>query len=228
MQRHGTELRRRLVVCLLGWLAAGVGLFLAKGPILAFLLLPLGGVPVQATGVAELFLTYLRLAAWGGVLVACPLWLWQMGAFLAPGLYPKEKRFLFPTMVAIPVLFYAGAAFAFFVLIPLMLNYLLGFSQPEVLIQPKLADYISFLVSIMLAVGGAFLLPLVLVLLMAWGIITPAQLKKARRWVVIGVFIVAAIVTPPDPFSQTALAIPLLLLYEVAVFIGTRLKPKTA
>jgi sec-independent protein translocase protein TatC len=228
---HGTELRQRLLLCAALWLVFAALIFWQKEGVLAFMLAPLqnilgAGAHAQTTAVGELFFTYLRIAGWGGLIAVVPFVVWNIGAFLAPGLYKHEKRWLYPTLIAFPTLFYAGAAFAFFVLVPLMLGYLLSFTQPEVLIQPRLADYLSFIFTTALAVGGAFLLPLVLVVAMALGFIKPQALSAARRWVVVAVFIIAAIVTPPDPFSQTALAVPLLLLYELAIVVGRRVAPK--
>lgn len=226
---HGAELRARLLVCAGAWLALALGILAYKEPVLAYVLGPLqaaGAGHAQATGVGELFLTYLRLAGWGSLLLVMPLVLSQIWAFLAPGLYGHEKKRLRPILLAIPVLFYAGAAFAFYGLLPFMLGYLLGFTQPEVLIQPRLVEYMGFLFTTVMAVGAAFLLPLFLVGLMAAGVLKPASLVAARRWVIVAVFIVAAIVTPPDPFSQTLLALPLLALYEGAILVGRRMRPR--
>ena len=224
MQAHWRELRRRFLICAGAVLLAMAALFMIKEALLAFLLMPLQGLPmqpqVQATGVGELFFTYLFICGWGGLFVVLPLVFWQVWGFLSPGLYKREKKLLLPALVAVPTLFYSGGAFAFFVLLPLVLQYLLGFTQPEVLAQPRLADYLSFTSTLMFAVGAAFNLPVVLVLLMVWGFVTPKQLAAARRWVVVGIFIVAAVLTPPDPFSQTVLAVPILLLYEMATLIG--------
>ncbi|MCA3244706.1 MAG: twin-arginine translocase subunit TatC [Alphaproteobacteria bacterium] len=221
---HWGELRRRLLLTCAAMLALMVLLFIFKEAVLNFLLQPLHGTAVQTTAVAELFFTYLRVAGWGGFLLALPLFFWQIWAFLAPGLYAHERRVLWPALAAVPVLFYAGAAFAFYALVPLVLDYLLGFAQPGVLAQPRLADYLGFLFTLLGVVGAAFNLPVVLVLSMALGFITPAQLAAARRWVIVGVFVVAAFATPPDPLSQTVLAVPLLLLYEAAILSGKLLE----
>lgn len=221
---HWGELRRRLLLTCGVMLALMVLLFTLKEVALSFLLQPLHGTAVQTTAVAELFFTYLRVAGWGGFLLALPLFFWQVWAFLVPGLYAHERRLLWPALAAVPVLFYAGAAFAFYALVPLVLDYLLGFNQAGVLAQPRLADYLGFLFTLMAVVGAAFNLPVVLVLSMALGFVTPARLAAARRWVVVGVFVVAAFATPPDPLSQTVLAVPLLLLYELAILCGKLLE----
>jgi sec-independent protein translocase protein TatC len=221
---HWGELRRRLLLTCAFMLVLMGFLLLVKEQVLAFLLQPLHHIPVQTTAVAELFFTYLRLAGWGGFFLALPLFFWQIWAFLAPGLYAHERRILWPALAAVPLLFYAGALFAFYALVPLVLDYLLGFAQPGVLAQPRLADYLSFLFMLLGVVGAAFNLPVVLVLSMALGFVKPAQLVAARRWVIVGVFVVAAVATPPDPFSQTVLAIPLLLLYEAAILCGKLLE----
>lgn len=230
MPTHYGELRRRFMLGFGAVMVAMVGVYCVKEPLLALLLSPLQALPnapqVQATGVGELFFTYLKIAGWGGLFLALPFLFWQVWAFLSPGLYSQEKKLLLPALVAVPALFYSGGLFAFYVLVPLIMAYFLGFSQPEVLLQPKLADYLSFISTLMFAVGAAFNVPVVLVLLMVWGFVTPAQLGAARRWVIVGVFVLAAIVTPPDPFSQSALALPILGLYEVAILVGKSMKPK--
>ncbi len=227
---HWAELRLRLLATCGVMLALMLVVFLFKESVLSGLLYPLHdvlpGQSVQTTAVAELFFTYLRLAGWGGFLLSLPFFFWQLWAFLLPGLYARERRVLWPALAAVPVLFYLGAAFAFSVLAPLVLQYLLGFAQAGILAQPRLADYLSFLFTLMAFTGAAFNLPVVLVLSMVMGFVTPAQLAAARKWVVVGVFVVAAVATPPDPFSQTVLAIPLLLLYEVAILWGKVLEKR--
>jgi sec-independent protein translocase protein TatC len=221
---HYSELRTRLLwACGFMLLCMG-GLFIFKEAVLDLLIQPLKGTQLQTTAVAELFFTYLRVAGWGGFLLAVPVFFFQLWAFLAPGLYQAEKRVLLPALMAVPTLFYTGAAFAFFVLVPLVLEYLLGFAQSGVLAQPRLADYLSLLFTLMAVAGAAFNLPVVLVVAMALGFTTPQALAANRRYVIVGIFIVAAIATPPDPISQTALAIPLLLLYEAAIGWGKMLE----
>ncbi len=224
---HYAELRARLLGAGAFMLLCMGGLFVFKEAVLGFLMQPLHGTTLQTTAVAELFFTYLKVAGWGGFLIALPIFFLQLWAFLKPGLYQTEKRVLLPALVAIPALFYAGAAFAYFALVPLVLEYLLGFTQAGVLTQPRLADYLGFLFTLMAVVGAAFNLPVVLVLAMRLGFTSPHKLAAARRYVVVGVFVVAAIATPPDPISQTVLAIPLLLLFEAAILWGKMLeKPR--
>jgi sec-independent protein translocase protein TatC len=178
------------------------------------------------TGVGELFFTYIKICALGAFAMTLPVLLWQLWRFALPGLYAKEKQILWPYIIAAPALFYAGCIFAFTLIVPLALKFFLGFVEEGVYPLPSVKEYLSFLLNMLLAFGLSFELPVILVLAMQTGLLKVESLVQNRRIAIVLVFVVAAILTPPDPLSQTMLAIPMILLYEAAVLIGKRLKNK--
>ncbi len=223
---HLVELRRRLLWCVLALaLAFGVCYYFVE-PIFAFLVQPLlaaGQDRLIFTQMFEAFFVQLKVALFASFMVAFPVIATQLWQFIAPGLYGKEKRALLPFLLATPVLFTLGAAAAYYGAIPIALTFLLGFEgnvggvEQEAL--PGVGNYLDFVMHFMLAFGISFLLPILMMLLERAGIVTLEQLRSSRRYVIVGVFIIAAIFTPPDVVSQLLLAIPLLILFEVALLV---------
>jgi len=226
---HLIELRARLVRCVLA-LAVGFAVCLYYAdPILGFLVQPLkdafpeGEGQLIFTKLYEVFFVELKVALFAGFFVSFPVIANQLWAFVAPGLYAKEKKAFLPFLIATPVLFIAGAALAYYVVMPTAFEWFLGFGgeagglQIEAL--PSAGDYLGLVMQFILAFGISFLLPVLLLLLNRAGIVTRAQLAGARRYVIVGVVALAAIVTPPDPGSQVILAIPLLLLFEGSLLL---------
>jgi sec-independent protein translocase protein TatC len=156
-------------------------------------------------------------------MVSFPVIANQLWAFVAPGLYAREKKAFLPFLIATPVLFLGGAALAYFVVMPLAFVFFLGFGGEaggmQVQALPSAGEYLSLVMQFILAFGMTFLLPVLLLLLHRAGIITRAQMAAARRYVIVGIFVIAAVVTPPDPSTQIILAIPLLLLFEASLML---------
>lgn len=177
------------------------------------------------TGLTEAFTTYLRVALFAGGLASVPMMLWQTWRFIAPGLYPAERRAVLPFFIAAPLLFIAGAALAFYGVIPLAWDFFLSFEtqQPSnglpIVLEARVAEYLSLTMTLIFAFGLAFQLPIVLGLLGRLGVVQAAQLAAFRKWAVVIILIIAAILTPPDILSQTALAIPLYCLYEMSIWL---------
>ncbi len=226
---HLIELRARLVRSILALMIAfGVCLYFAD-PILAFLVQPLrdafpdGEGQLIFTRLPEVFFVELKVALFAGFMVSFPVIANQLWAFVAPGLYANEKKAFLPFLIATPVLFLSGAALAYFVVMPTAFTFFLGFGgehgglQVEAL--PSAGDYLDLVMQFILAFGLTFLLPVLLLLLNRAGIVTRAQFVAGRRYVIVGIFVVAAVVTPPDPGSQIILAVPLLLLFEGALLL---------
>jgi len=221
---HIIELRKRLV-----WSFAALGLSFAlclyfARPILSFLVHPLkaaGQNKIVYTQVFGAFLTEVKVAFFAGLMLAFPVIANQLWQFVAPGLYRKEKKALLPFLIATPVLFLMGASLAYFVAIPLALKYLYGFSgdlggiQQEAL--PELSNYLSTIMQFLFGFGAAFLMPVLLMLLERAGIVTRTQLIKFRRYAIVVNFAIAMVLSPPDAGSMLLMALPMVILYELAI-----------
>ncbi len=221
---HLLELRRRLLWSIAALAVAfGICLYFAR-PIFAFLVQPLvraGQGKIIYTQIFEAFFVEIKVAFFAAIMLAFPVIANQLWQFVAPGLYRGEKQALLPFLWATPILFLSGAALAYYVAIPVALHFLLGFQgnlggiQQEAL--PAVGNYLSFVMQFLFGFGLAFLLPVLLMLLERAGIISRKQLIAGRRYAVVGAFAVAAVLTPPDIGSQLLLAIPLMILYELAI-----------
>jgi sec-independent protein translocase protein TatC len=229
MIAHLLELRRRLLNCVAAFLLATIGCYMLAPGVYGFLVQPLAEAfpdPAQRrliyTGLTEAFVTYLRLAVFAGFFVSFPVIASQVYLFAAPGLYKKERRALIPYLVAAPVLFTSGAAFAYYFIFPAAWKFFLGFETTDagglpIQLEARVSDYLSLVMHLIMAFGLSFQLPVVLVLLVRSGVISVAQLRKGRRYAVVIIVTVAAFITPPDLFSQIALSVPLYLLYEASI-----------
>ncbi|RYZ65100.1 MAG: twin-arginine translocase subunit TatC [Proteobacteria bacterium] len=222
---HLLELRTRLMKA---FIAVGVAfvpcaiyandLFdLLSKPLIAKL--PKGG-SLLATNVMSPFTTPFKLSFMVALFIAMPVVLGQIWGFVAPGLYRHEKRFAAPLMISSIVLFYAGMAFAYFVVFPIMFEFFTATTPTGVSFAPAIDQYLDFVLTLFLAFGIAFEVPIAVVLLAITGLVSVEKLGSSRGYVIIGIFIVAAILTPPDALSQTAMAIPMWLLYEAGVFFA--------
>ena len=229
---HLLELRARLLKAVVVVLAVFLALLPLGNRIYAELAAPLlaklpSGGQLVAIDVASPFFTPVKLAFFSAVMVAMPFLLYQAWSFVAPGLYQNEKRLARPLLVAAVVLFYLGCAFAYFLVLPTVFGFLTAVTPEGVAMMTDITRYLDFVLVIFLAFGLSFELPVAVVVLVLLGVVTPAQLREARGYVVVGVFILAAIITPPDVVSQLLLAIPMCLLYEVGIIAGALLRPKT-
>lgn len=224
---HLLELRNRLVRALLA-----VGLvFLALTPfanrIYAVIAKPLmdvlpPGMAMIATEVASPFLTPLKFTFAAAVTLTIPYLLYQIWAFVAPGLYKHEKRLALPLLVSSVLLFYAGMAFAYFVVFPAVFKVLVSFLPPGVQMMTDIKAYLDFVFSMFFAFGVAFEVPVAVVILAVAGIVNPEKLADKRSYVFLGAFVVAAVLTPPDVTSQILLALPMYLLFEIGLFVARR------
>jgi sec-independent protein translocase protein TatC len=220
---HLIELRARLLKAVAAVLVVLLALLPFANKLYGWLALPLiqhlpqGGTMI-ATEVASPFLTPLKLAFFVALFIAIPVVLYQLWAFVAPGLYRHEKRLAVPILVSAVLLFYIGCAFAYFLVLPAVFTFMTAVAPAGVAVMPDIGHYLSFVLMLFLAFGLCFEVPVVLVILVALGVVTPAQLAEGRRYAIVGSFVIAAVLTPPDVLSQTMLAVPMCLLYEVGIF----------
>lgn len=180
----------------------------------------LPGQQMIATAVASPLLTPFKLTFFVALFIAMPVVLYQVWAFVAPGLYLKEKRFAFPLLASSILLFYAGVAFAYFVVFPLVFGFFTAITPTGVEMMTDISSYLDFITTIVLAFGIAFEVPIATVLVVWTGLTTPAKLGKARPYVFLMAFVVGMLLTPPDIISQTLLAVPVYVLYELGIFMS--------
>lgn len=237
LMAHLLELRQRLLRSALGMLVMFLPLAFFAKEIYAALARPLlrllpAGSSMIATEVASPFLTPVKMAAALAFVLAIPWVLWQIWAFVAPGLYKNERRLLAPLMASSTLLFYSGIAFAYFLVLPAVFHFTVGAAPVGVSIATDISKYFDFVLTLFVAFGLAFETPVALVLLVKTGFVTPTELANHREYVLVGAFVLGAIFTPPDVISQLMLAIPIYILFEVGivaarVMVRQPLNPRT-
>lgn len=235
---HLIELRTRLLRSILALGAAFCVCLYFADDILAFLVQPLlkaGQDELIYTKLYEAFFVELKVALFAAFFISFPIIANQIWAFVAPGLYAKEKKAFLPFLIATPVLFTLGAALAYYVVMPTAFRWMLGFEGDKgglrLQAMPATGDYLSLVMQFILAFGASFLLPVLLLLLNRAGIVTRQQLSVARRYVIVGITALAAVITPPDVISQLMLAVPMMLLFEgslIIMWLGERRAAKAA
>lgn len=240
---HLIELRGRLLWCLVGFVIAFLVCFYFAQPIFDFLSAPLlkamqdnkvseQQLRVIYTDVTEVFFTQVKVACFGAAFVAFPLIASQIWMFVAPGLYKHEKNAFLPFLVATPIMFLIGAAFMFEVILPLALHFFLHYQRAggdgtlSVQLEAKISEYISILMRLIIAFGVCFELPVLLSLLAKVGVVSAQTLKDKRRYAIVIVCVVAALFTPPDALSMLSLAVPMILLYEVSIWLAVLIEKK--
>jgi len=222
---HLTELRDRLLRALLAVLVVFIGLFPFANEIYSFVSEPLRallppGSSMIATEVASPFLTPFKLTLVSAVFLAVPVILYQIWAFVAPGMYREEKRIAFPLLASSVLLFYAGAAFAYFVVFPLIFAFFTSIGPTDVAVMTDINRYLDFVLKLFFAFGLAFEIPIAAVILIWSGMTSCDALARKRPYIIVGCFIFGMLLTPPDVISQSLLAIPMWMLFEVGVFFG--------
>jgi sec-independent protein translocase protein TatC len=219
---HLEELRKRLIVA---FVAVGVG-FLAsygfKEKLFEILIAPLVRVMAEDdkmifTGLPEAFFTYLKVAFLAGLMLAAPVIIYQFWVFVAPGLYKKERKILLPIVLLSSIFFLGGSLFGYFIVFPWGFKFFLGFATDHIQALPSMKEYLGFSAKLLLAFGLVFELPLVITFLARMGLVSVPFLKKNRKYALLLFFAGAAILTPPDVVTQTMMALPLMLLYEISI-----------
>lgn len=222
---HLVELRNRLLKSGAAVLVVFVALMPWAGNIYDILAQPMintlpEGTKMIATGVVTPFFVPVKVTLLVAFLIALPLVLYQAWAFIAPGLYAHEKRLVLPLVIASTVLFLLGIAFCYFFVFNTVFRFIAEFAPKSITPAPDIEQYLAFVMTMFLAFGVTFEVPVVVIVLVRFGVVELAKLKEARPYVIVGAFIIAAVVTPPDVMSQIMLAVPLCLLYEAGLFIA--------
>jgi len=230
---HLIELRQRLVYSLLALLVASFPTLYFSAELYDVLAAPLmrslpEGSRMIATGVITPFLIPMKIAFTAAFVAVIPYTLYQVWAFVAPGLYTHEKRLALPLVVSSTVLFVAGMLFCYFIVFGRVFAFITSFAPKSISVAPDIEAYFNFVLGMFIAFGLAFEVPVVVVVLVLAGLVTVEQLREWRGYVVVGIFVIAAIVTPPDVVSQIALAVPMCLLYEAGIIVGQMVTKRRA
>ena len=230
---HLTELRSRLIKAFIFLLLSFVVCYIFSAEIYDFLVKPYSTAIIENnldrrlifTALHEAFITYLKVAFFASFFITSPIFLTQIWKFVAPGLYKNEKRALLPYLIATPVLFIFGGLLVYYLVMPLAIEFFLTFetsaqlSNLPIQLEAKVNEYLSLIMRLIFAFGISFQLPVILSLLARINVIDSTYLKKRRKYVIVIIFAVAALLTPPDPITQIGLALPLLILYELSIFV---------
>ncbi len=230
---HLVELRSRLLRAVVAVLLIFLALLPFANRIYTLLSEPLraklpAGTQMVAIDVASPFLTPIKLALFVALLLAMPVVLYQLWAFVAPGLYRHEQRLARPLLASAVLLFYVGCAFAYFLVLPTVFGFLTGVAPEGVAMMTDISRYLDFVLVLFLAFGFSFEVPVAVVILVLLGWVSVEQLREARAYVIVGAFVVAAVITPPDVISQLMLAIPMCLLYEIGLVVARSISRQRA
>lgn len=242
---HLVELRQRLLYSVIALFVVFIACFAVKETLYDFMAQPLADILLARstpgferrmifTDLIEPFFTYIKVSFFFAAFITCPMFLTQFWLFVAPGLYRNEKKALAPFLVASPILFLIGASLVYFVILPFAWEFFISFETQggdgtlPIQLEAKVNEYLSLTMKLVFAFGLCFQLPVVMTLLARVGIASSEGMRSKRKYAIVGVFIVAAIFTPPDPLSQISLAVPIVILYEISIYMARLVEKKKA
>lgn len=230
LKPHIADLRKRLTISTITVVVMFFACFSFYEPILEWMMAPVKhalpvGTSMIAVEIQETFFTAMKVAFFGGFIISLPVIFWQLWLFLAPGLYDHEKKLVVPFVFFATLMFLLGASFAYYIVVPVGFDFLIAFGNSVVSVLPSIGKYVGFFTKLMIGFGIAFELPVITFFLAKIGIVNDQMLKDFFRYAVVLIFIVAAVLTPPDVISQVLMAAPLLILYGVSIYIAKVFNP---
>lgn len=230
LKPHIADLRKRLTISTITVVVMFFACFSFYEPILEWMMAPVkhalpAGTSMIAVEIQETFFTAMKVAFFGGFIISLPVIFWQLWLFLAPGLYDHEKKLVVPFVFFATLMFLLGAAFAYYIVVPIGFDFLIAFGNSVVSVLPSIGKYVGFFTKLMIGFGIAFELPVITFFLAKIGIVNDQMLKDFFRYAVVLIFIISAILTPPDVISQVLMAAPLLILYGVSIYIAKVFNP---
>ena len=230
LKPHIADLRKRLTISTITVVVMFFACFTFYEPILEWMMAPVkhalpAGTSMIAVEIQETFFTAMKVAFFGGFIISLPVIFWQLWLFLAPGLYDHEKKLVVPFVFFATLMFLLGASFAYYIVVPVGFDFLIAFGNSVVSVLPSIGKYVGFFTKLMIGFGIAFELPVITFFLAKIGIVNDQMLKDFFRYAVVLIFIISAILTPPDVISQVLMAAPLLILYGVSIYIAKVFNP---
>ncbi len=230
LKPHIADLRKRLTISTITVVIMFFACFTFYEPILEWMMAPVkhalpAGTSMIAVEIQETFFTAMKVAFFGGFIISLPVIFWQLWLFLAPGLYDHEKKLVVPFVFFATLMFLLGAAFAYYIVVPIGFDFLIAFGNSVVSVLPSIGKYVGFFTKLLIGFGIAFELPVITFFLAKIGLVNDQMLKDFFRYAVVLIFIVAAVLTPPDVISQALMAAPLLILYGVSIYIAKVFNP---
>lgn len=230
LKPHIADLRKRLTISTITVVVMFFACFSFYEPILEWMMAPVkhalpAGTSMIAVEIQETFFTAMKVAFFGGFIISLPVIFWQLWLFLAPGLYDHEKKLVVPFVFFATLMFLLGASFAYYIVVPVGFDFLIAFGNSVVSVLPSIGKYVGFFTKLMIGFGIAFELPVITFFLAKIGIVNDQMLKDFFRYAVVLIFIISAILTPPDVISQVLMAAPLLILYGVSIYIAKVFNP---
>jgi sec-independent protein translocase protein TatC len=222
---HLEDLRKRIIRCIVAVLLGFLGSYAFAEQIFDILIKPLSAaLPPESlliyTGLPEAFFVYLKLSLFAGLFLASPVLLWEIWCFVAPGLYDQEKKYVYPFVIFSTVFFSIGVSFGYFIVFPIAFKFFMSYGSESIRALPSIKEYLNFSCKLLFAFGVVFELPLFVLFLAKIGLVNAKMLRSKRKFAILGIFVLSAVLTPPDIVSQILMAFPMIVLYEISILVA--------